>query len=196
MLGLKFAGQEDVQSILSRIDRSITHADRMIQDLLDASHIKSGKLIPIQVVDCDPSKVAREVIEELALIHGNRFELETININISADPVGLRRIIENLVGNAVKYGNSNTPIRISLVDQEGRLELSIENSGNPISEEDQRTIFEPFHRADSAIQGTQKGWGIGLSLVRGIAQAHGGDVNVSSSADRTRFTVSLPSTQG
>src|SRR5690606_4520015 len=88
LLALKFAGQEDVQSVLSRLDRNLTHADRMIQDLLDASHIKSGKLISIRVTECDPCKIAREVIEELTAIHSSHFELKTINIRIMADPVG------------------------------------------------------------------------------------------------------------
>ncbi len=192
LLALKFADREDVQLLLSRIDRNLTHADRMIQDLLDASQIKSGKLISIHVKECDPCKIAREVIEELTAMHGDRFEFETVDIRITADPVGLRRIIENLAANAVKYGASDTPVRISLVAHEDRIELHVENKGNPISEADQRTIFEPFHRAASATEGQEKGWGLGLSLVRGIAQAHGGDVAVCSSADGTCFSVTLP----
>lgn len=192
MLALKFGGQVDVQSILSRIDTNLTRADRMIQDLLDASQIKSGRPIPIQVAECDPCKIARDVIEELTAIHPGRFELDAIDICIQADPLGLRRIIENLATNAVKYGAADAPVRISLVKNEDRVELHVENKGNPISEEDQRTIFKPFHRAASAVKSSQKGWGLGLSLVRGIAQAHGGDVVVSSSEDRTCFTVTLP----
>src|SRR5690606_4331450 len=98
--------------------------DRMIQDLLDASHIKSGGLIPVQLTNCDPCAIVREVIEEQMAIHSDRFELETMDIRITADPAGLRRIIENLVANAVKYGASDTPVRISLVKHEDRIELN------------------------------------------------------------------------
>lgn len=192
LLALKFADREDVQTILSRIDRNLTHADRMIQDLLDASQIKSGKSISIQMKECDPCRIAREVVEELTAMHGDRFELETIDSRITADPLGLRRIIENLATNAIKYGAAETPVRIALVNHADRVELHVENKGNPISEADQRTIFEPFHRAPSAIQSEEKGWGLGLSLVRGIARAHGGDVVVSSSVEKTCFSVTLP----
>jgi len=192
MLGMKFAGQQDVQSILSRIDRSISHADSMIQDLLDASHMKSGNQISLQLVKCEPCKIIREVVDGLTVIHGKRFEVDTTDIQVVADPIGLRRIVENLASNAIKYGSPHAPIRINLVESSGQLELHVENTGNPISEEDQRSIFEPFHRSASAIEGSQKGWGIGLSLVRGIAQAHGGDIFVRSSAERTCFTLFIP----
>lgn len=192
LLALKLAGQEDVQPVLSRLDRNLTHADRMVQDLLDASHMNAGERIPVQMEECDPRRIVGDVVEELAAMHDARFELETSNVRVTADPVGLRRIIENLAGNAIKYGDSGVPVRIALVENEGRVELSVENKGNPIPEKDQRNIFEPFHRSASAIQGNQRGWGLGLSLVRGIARAHGGDVSVLSSVDRTRFTVSLP----
>lgn len=192
MLALTFAGQDDVQSSLNRIDRNLNHAERMIQDLLDASHIKSGKLIPLHRALCDPGKIVQETVDELSSVHGSRFELETVDIRITVDPAGLRRIIENLAANAVKYGASETPVRISLTHLDDQVELKVENEGSSIPEKDQLTIFEPFHRADSAIKSGQEGWGLGLSLVRGIAQAHGGDVAVSSSENRTCFTVFLP----
>src|SRR5690606_22016948 len=142
LLALQFAGQEDVQSVLSRLDRNLTHADRMIQDLLDASHIKSGKLISIRVIECDPCKIAREVIEELTAIHSSHFELKTINMRLLAVPVGLRRIIENLAAHVIKYSALVIPICISLNMREDRVDLKLENSGNPISAGDQRTIFD------------------------------------------------------
>ena len=192
LLGRKFAEHVDIQTIVARIEKSMSHADQMIQDLLDVSQIKSGKLISIQVAECDPVKIVREVIEEVSGIYGGRFEVEAANITFEADPVGLRRIIENLATNAIKYGLSGEPVRIRMIARADQFELQVENKGNAISEEEQHNIFEPFHRSASAIQGTQKGWGIGLSLVRGIVQAHGGDIRVCSSPETTCFIVTLP----
>lgn len=74
--------------------------------------------------------------------------------------------------------------------------LQVKNQGNPIVGSDLLTIFEPFHRSRSATESAQKGWGIGLPLVKGIAEAHGGTATVTSSAqDGTCFTITLPLTE-
>lgn len=192
LLALKFADQQDVKDILTRIDTNLNRADRMIHNLLDVTNLKYGKPIPIQLSECEPCKIAREVIDELTAVHGNRFQLETVNLRITADPMGLRRIIENLAHNAVKYGAEETVVRIFLAENEDQIEIHVENEGPPIPKENHRTIFEPFCRTVSAVQSTQMGWGLGLPLVRGIAQAHGGDVTMYSEVDRTCFTVTLP----
>ncbi len=61
-----------------------------------------------------------------------------------------------------------------------------------MSSEDLETIFEPYKRTVSAETGTERGWGIGLSLVKGLAEAHGGSIKADSSKEGTTFTVSIP----
>jgi signal transduction histidine kinase len=68
----------------------------------------------------------------------------------------------------------------------------VHNEGDAIPIGEQAAIFEPFYRSSSAISGSHNGWGVGLTLVRGIAEAHGGTVRVQSEADGTTFVVSLP----
>jgi signal transduction histidine kinase len=104
-------------------------------------------------------------------------------------------MIENLAQNAVKYGRSKTDISIEIsVDPDlDRVSLSVHNVGNPIPPEERQHLFDRFHRAPSAIVGGQKGWGLGLLLVRGIADALGGKVSVESSPEKgTTFEVFLP----
>ena len=170
-LSNRFDGQQDVQAIFSMIDRSLAHADRMVQDLLDVSQLRSGGHLPIQTEACNPCEVAGEVVEELAAVHGARFELETVDVRITADPVGLRRIIENLAANAIKSGDAKAPVRISLVRNEDRVELKVENKGRPISEDEQRTIFEPFRRAEAAGGSARRGGGWGW-LWSAASRAH------------------------
>ena len=106
----------------------------------------------------------------------------------------MRRIVENLVSNAAKYSSPGTEVEIVLKQNTDGFEISVKNKGNPISEEDQVNIFEPFHRTISARNSSQKGWGLGLQLVHGLVEAHNGKVFVKSNeVEGTCFTVEIPS---
>lgn len=104
----------------------------------------------------------------------------------------MRMTIENFATNAVKYGSNSTLITLTLSRREHTLEISMHNKGNQILPEDLKTIFELYKRTESAEQSYQKGWGIGLPLVRGLAEAHGGLAKVESTIDGTKFTLSIP----
>lgn len=78
-----------------------------------------------------------------------------------------------------------------ILHSEGK--IVVHNYGNPISEEDQRKLFDPYERTVKVAQGTVTGWGLGLTLVRGVAEAHKGKVEVRSLLEHgTTFTVELP----
>jgi signal transduction histidine kinase len=80
-----------------------------------------------------------------------------------------------------------------LAQSEDRTTIAVHNDGSPISPEDQSKLFDAFKRTDSARRGGQHGWGLGLTLVKGIAESHGGSVSVESAAGRgTTFTIMLP----
>ena len=102
-------------------------------------------------------------------------------------------MIENLAGNAVKYGDGKSPITLKFQKNENQVELSVHNFGKPIAVEDMQRLFEPYQRTGSALSGGHKGWGIGLTLVKGIVEAHGGSVKVRSSLyEGTTFSLILP----
>jgi signal transduction histidine kinase len=179
---------------LSRVLRNLARADRMIQDLLDVNRIKAGQKLSVQASECDLKKVFSESLEELSVVHGNRFHLQ------SPDQVmgywgcdDLRRVIENLCKNAVKYGAPDSPITVVIQAQEERVLFSVHNTGSVIPAEQQEKLFEAFQRSADAQQSGKQGWGLGLALVKGIAEAHGGSVSVTSTPhDGTTFTVFLP----
>ena len=101
-------------------------------------------------------------------------------------------MIENLCNNAIKYG-SNSPVILSLEAAGKFVKISVHNKGSIISKEDQKSLFDQFRRTNEAEESGKKGWGIGLTLVQGVAEAHGGNVSVKSEAHTgTTFTVSLP----
>lgn len=187
-------GLDERRDLAMKIDRNIERIDRMIRDLLDANRIRAGERLPLRIDECDLAVVAREVYEELLATFGDRFELraeDRVRGFWSAEE--LRRALWNLATNAVKYGVADKPITITVKRTPQGAEASVHNWGTPISAEDQSQLFKPFSRTLAAKQSGQKGWGLGLTLVHGCADAHGGRVTVESSKEAgTTFTIALP----
>ncbi len=176
------------------IENQANRAGKMIYDLLDANRIRGGEKIAIVRVESNIFNIVKTALTELAIVHGDRFHLQAEDtIQGSVDPRGIRRIIENLCNNAVKYGGKETPITVEVKDDTQGITLRVGNLGNVIPAEDQKSLFVQYRRSDSASSSGQKGWGIGLTLVRGVAEAHGGSVTVTSNIkDGTIFSVHLP----
>jgi signal transduction histidine kinase len=105
----------------------------------------------------------------------------------------MKRALENLVGNAVKYGAPDKQIRIKIDEMHERLLLSVHNEGNPIPPEELEDIFQFFQRSLTAKESKKQGWGIGLPYVREVAESHGGSIGVDSAAERgTTFLIDIP----
>jgi signal transduction histidine kinase len=186
---------DERRDLALKIDRNIDHTDRMIRDLLDANRIRAGERLPLRIDECDLSAVAREVFEGLVAAYGER----RVALKVEERVLGfwsfeeLRRALWNLGTNAVKYGKADEPITLSVSRTPGGARASVHNWGTPISKADQKDLFRPFSRAPAALRGGQAGWGLGLTLVHGCALAHGGRVEVESTAEAgTTFTLELP----
>jgi len=190
MLARKGSDLAVLYKLTARISENLDRADRMIRDLLDANRIRAGEGLPLEISECDLSALAQETLEELSLVHGDRFVLNARQaIQGYWSCSGMRRIIENLCNNAIKYGAGDHPVTVS-VAQNGpdEVSVSVHNWGPPIPPEDQKLLFQQYRRMDSA----QKGWGLGLTLVEGLAKAHRGTVRVESTRETgTTFTVTV-----
>lgn len=182
------------RDLAERIDRNIDRVDRMVRDLLDANRIHAGGSVPLHLTECDLVEIAREAVDELAETHRDCFVLtgdEHVVGMWGRDE--LRRAIWNLAVNAAKYGESGRPITIHVGTDRGHARVSVHNEGVPIPVEEQQGLFRPFARAASTNGHGPRGWGLGLTLVRGVAEAHGGRVQVESdAATGTTFTLDLP----
>ncbi len=196
MIQLRVSGKPEVViKMAGRMIASVDRADQMITNLLDANRIRSGEAVPLHIENVDLGVLLTETLDELSVIHGDRFRLVG-DIPFPSgywDPKALRRVVENLCTNAVKYGTADRTISVS-VSREGKLLcISVHNFGNPVSPEDLKLLFLQFHRTDAAVRGSEKGWGIGLTVVQGVTEAHGGNVRVVSlPGTGTVFTVILP----
>jgi signal transduction histidine kinase len=182
------------QVLAARIVSNVNRADQMISELLDANRIRSGEKLPLIIEPVDLCALTRITLNELVTIHGDRFILKAPNaLGGYWDSQSLRRILENLCNNAIKYGFPSTPVILTLSQDADKASIQVQNSGDPISPKEQETLFQQFRRGDKVQSRSRKGWGIGLTLVRAVAEAHGGNVNVQSNAELgTVFTVTIP----
>lgn len=176
---------------------NLNRMDQLIQSLLDAQRISTGQPLPIQVERLALCSLLHTTLESLSGIYGNRFQLECDqSLEGEWDPGFLRRAVENLCTNAVKYGAPGTPIKVSVTSQgpgTERVWLQVQNQGEPLSYEESRSLFELFRRGPKAEQSGESGWGLGLTIVKGIAEAHGGDIRVESNRESgTVFTLEMP----
>lgn len=177
-----------------KIVSAVNRAGQMISDLLDANRIKSGEALPLNVEAFDAVALLENIVDDFAGVYGNRFILKADgSLEVYWDQSGVRRIVENLCNNAIKYGYPDTPITISLKQDEDFVVVSVLNQGDVISPEDQKNLFQQFRRGEKSQNSSIKGWGIGLTLVRGVAEAHGGSVTFKSATDTgTEFSVTIP----
>jgi signal transduction histidine kinase len=179
-------------STATKIVKSMDRLDLMIGELLDASMIRTGQALPLKIEDCDLMQIVNECAEELNLIYDGRFLVDSdTEVSGCWSKSALRRIIDNLATNAVKYGSPNTAITIGVQQDDSNVKISVHNQGPPISKEDQTILFKEFRRAKSA-EG-KKGWGLGLTVVKGLAEAHHGSVRVESDGvTGTTFIIEIP----
>ena len=178
----------------SRLIENVDRANQMIEDLLDANRIRAGEEIPLNLSECNLKGILHECIENLTAIYGARFEIDVdSSANGYWDCEHLSRAIDNLCSNAIKYGDPHEKIRIKAAETQNEVVLAISNRGNVLSAAEQKTIFENYKRTPDAIQSGRRGWGLGLTLVKGFAKSHGGSVSVESNLQEgTTFSIRLP----
>ncbi len=179
--------------VAERIMRSMDRLDKMIQNLLDSGRIRAGEELILPVEECDMDNILSEITEEANFVHHDRITWKSSGpLTGKWNEIGLRRVFENLISNAVKFSNPDSLIHLDLQKTGDEVEISVQNSGIVIPEKELPLMFENYHRVTKTSEG-KTGWGLGLTVVKAITEAHGGHVTVSSDSQKgTIFTVCLP----
>ncbi len=198
--GLENAPPERIEAFRT-IRRNGTHLLALINDILDLSKIEAGKL-NVERVAFSPANLLREVISIMQIrADGKNLPLAlnyvgAIPQTIECDPLRLRQILLNLVGNAIKFtetGSVQVSARLQQDDpQRPQLEIAVADSGIGMSDEQLSKIFQPFTQADSSTTRRFGGTGLGLTISKRLATMLGGDIVVHSVLGQgSTFTVSV-----
>ena len=169
----------------------------LINNILDFSRIEAGRK-EYEFRETDIANLVRNTIDSYRYqIEQQGFALEeTIDDGVppvKVDREAIARALVNLVNNALKYSRDEKYLGVKLYRENGAVKLEVADKGIGIARRDQGKIFEKFYRAGDPLVHNTKGSGLGLSLVRHITEAHGGDISVESAPGAgSKFTLSLP----
>jgi signal transduction histidine kinase len=181
---------------IARISAASSRMERMIRDLLDCSRIELGIALPLDIRKGDADTSCLRIIEEFRAIHPTReIRYEPGDAGeVDWDPDRMEQVLENLVGNALKYSPEPTPVRLAWRRAQGEIVIDVTNAGAPIPSSLLPHLFEPFRRGPQQNSGdTRQGEGLGLYIVNHIVRQHGGTIGVQSSTEAgTKFTLTLP----
>jgi signal transduction histidine kinase len=193
VLALERTSASEKNRALDHLKASALQLHRMVGDLLEASKIEIAQL-ELRKSEIDLAKLLPEVIHRHFGDSTNRIKLRLARVPaISADPGRIEQILGNLLINAMKYSFANTEILVTLEAGEKELAVCVANQGVGLGAPEIRELFQRFQRAKSAKKARHPGLGLGLYIVRGLVEAHGGRVWAESVPGKTtRFCFALP----
>lgn len=174
------------------VTRGVNRIQHIVADLLDLSRVRQGGGIPIEAKPCDLRAMCLQIVDELEGTARDRnitFDCEG-DVRGAWDEHRILQAISNLSSNAVQHGTPGSPVRLRLTGDEGRVAVEVRNEGS-IPDELLPRIFEAF-RSGRHHGRRGDGLGLGLFIAREIARAHGGELEVDSSAHTTTFRLVLP----
>lgn len=186
---------EDQRNFLGRLQGSVQQITALVNDLLDIHRMEAGFDTRRETVH-----LGTILDQTLNMLHGQiqakklRVQLTKVPAlpPLNANPLRLRQMLDNLLGNAIKYTGENGVIGINLLSEDGQVILSIADNGPGIPPADQPHIFEKFYRGENVPDGVI-GSGLGLAIVKSIVDSHQGRIWVESTLGKgTTFFVVLP----
>jgi signal transduction histidine kinase len=187
---------ETVKRYLSTAQRDVRSLSVLIDDLFQMAQLDAGG-IPLEIANSSLSDLISDTLEsfsELAARQGIALEgsAETNVDPVAMDTQRIGRVLNNLIGNALRHTPVGGRVEVQARRTNGGVEVIVCDSGEGIRAEDLPNIFESFYRGEKSRSRATGGAGLGLAIARGIVRAHGGEIRVESQPGETRFLFILP----
>jgi signal transduction histidine kinase len=186
-----------VKSSLNRIDEQIKRLTRLITEMLDLSKLEESKL-HLKKEKLVLNELVKETVQDIEFTNKtHRIHIQNLfSGSVYVDKDRIQQVIVNLVNNGIKYSPRQTDINICIAQKiPGTIEVSVQDFGIGISQEEQEKIFDRFYRVDGKLEITFAGFGIGLYITREILAKHDGMIQVASEPGKgSVFTFTLPLT--
>ncbi len=187
------------QEYLSMIVDKAEVLQRLIDDLLDLGRVDSGRLVHIEKGFCDIGKLVQQAVADMQMTRrGHRYEviLPETSVELYADSLRIIQVLENLLGNAVKFSADGSLVKVICHAQGDTVLVSVADQGVGMTTEQVTRIFDKFYRVDASSTSKQ-GLGLGMTIVKNIIDAHGGRIWIDSEAGKgtvVSFQLPVPGT--
>lgn len=190
----KIPTEERRERSLRIIDQEARRLTFLVESILSFSALDRAKVVPTMT---DVAAEIDEIVagfEPLASSHGVRLETNLQRgLVANVDRAAMRQMLLNLLDNAVRYGPDGQTVKVTTQSYNGTWRLIVEDQGKGIPSAERERIFEPYYRLKRDARGEKGGSGIGLAVVRGLVEKHGGSVTVGSAAGSgALFSLVLP----
>ncbi|WP_437923623.1 PAS domain S-box protein [Sorangium sp. So ce291] len=185
------------------IDRQVSHMARLVDDLLDVSRVARGR-IQLRKERCDLSRLLRQTVEDYrSTLEASGLsldlELPAEPVWVTGDPTRLSQAVSNVLQNANKFTDAGGRVTVTLsATSESSAAIRIRDTGIGMDQAMLGRMFEPFSQADRSLDRSRGGLGLGLSLVKGVVELHGGTVSAESAGigQGTEIVLRLPLSRG
>ena len=178
---------------ITYIQNEVQSMNKLVNDLLTLSKMENINDINVQRFDLS-KEIQMSVAVFESMIYEKKIELKTNiseGIEFYGDKEDIKHITSIILDNAIKHTEENGEIIVNAFKEKNDVKIEIKNQGEPIPEEEQEKIFERFYRVDKARSRSEKRYGLGLSIAKGIVDKYNGEIKANSKNGFTTFTVKL-----
>lgn len=183
-----------MSTTLEKIDAQTTRLTSLIDELLDVSSMRAGK-VELHKRECELVTLCQDIVEDQQLLSGRTILLtaETPTVDIIADCERLTQVVVNLVTNALKYSSEGSDVQVRLSQNDAHACIAVQDHGKGISDKQLPHIFDTFYRTPDAQASSKFGLGLGLAICKDIVERHGGRIWCESKIRKgSTFFVEVP----